>query len=127
MKMSLNEAIIKLSKAGFIVKGKPDESINRALQQAFKDYGWNENEDQYTFEVKVTPTKVMVQAKAFYEWGEREDVKDSPIDFIWDRRRSECGIAAEGERGPYLSEDEECSSAEEFGDYINRQLNRNYI
>lgn len=127
MKMSLNEALITLSKAGFIVKGKSDESINRALQQAFDEYGWNEDEDQYTFEVKATPAKVMVHVTAFYDWAEREDIRYPRIEFVWDRKRSECGMVAEGERGPYLSEDEECASAEEFGDYINRQLNRNYI
>ena len=128
MKMELNEALVKLKNAGLIVEGDVSaDNIRRSLLKSFKDYGWNKNEDQYSFEINVSPEEVKVQAKAYFDWGQREDVKDSPVDFIWDMQRNECGIAEEGERGPYLSEDEECSTVEEFGRYINRQLNRNYI
>lgn len=125
--MLLKEAKEILKANGYLIENNIAKSnIKYSLLQSFKNYGWNKNEDQYSFDIKVSPKEVKVQAKAYFDWGDREDVKDSPVDFIWDMQRNECGIAEDGERGPYLADDEECSSVEEFGDYINRQLNRNY-
>ena len=66
MKMNLNEALERLKNAGLIVEGDVSaDNIRRSLLKSFKDYGWNKNEDQYSFEINVSSEEVKVQAKAY--------------------------------------------------------------